>query len=1136
MNTRREPADSDARARAINPARSFLVQAPAGSGKTELLIQRYLRLLAVVKEPEEILAITFTRKAASEMRKRIEEALTNAREDNQPSAPHLLLGYQLACAVIERDRERNWGLADQSSRMRISTIDAVNTQFSRRVPLSAGYTSHNAVLDDTEPLYREAARATLALASPEDEVGRAVASILAHCDNRAETVETLLQSMLQRRDQWDRLIESGRYDDSDALRELLETNLEQLVQPFIQAAVNAFPEQESSALLQCMRHAGACIAEIDLDSPIRAWESQPAMPGAAIDTLPLWRALATVMLTQSGHWRAKPNKNQGFPVGDAERKEMKARFTELLQRCADENAFLAALEAVATLPDPRYPDSQWTALLALLKILPLTIANLKLLFAQRGQTDFTEVAQEALAALGDEDAASELRLALDYQIRHILLDEFQDTSQSQFKLIESLTIGWESDPDRSLFLVGDPMQSIYGFRAAEVGLFLEAKNHGIGSIKPQFLQLQTNFRSERPVIEWFNQVFENVFPQEEESVIGAVPFAASEAFGDGTDNGGVEWHPIPDGAPDKESEEIVAIVESVAGAHNNKGEPHSVGILVRSRRHATRIAQLFRKRKIAFIAPDLERMDEQPVVLDLTALTRALTHPADRLAWLACLRAPWCGLTLADLCALAAPDHKTDIESLLGDETALGRLSDDGRKRLARCVPLLRAGSDRRGSMPLRDLVESVWLQLGGPATVLEESDLELADHYFEYLGTLEITADCIDGAELLQRLGERAITRRGGKPHVQIMTMHKAKGLEFDTVILPGLASRTRTSSKPLVLFDELASTEDRKPMVIAPIKSVDQQSDAIYDLLWAFEKRKEALEQDRLLYVATTRAKQNLHLFAQLDMDEEGGLRAPANNTLLARLWPVVAEDIEHAAARSGLQVNASRADSTDSHEPEWGEVHIRRIALDWSAPMPEPSCGVLLADGERQENADVEFEWATTGSKHVGSVVHRWLQQIAEEGVEAWDSERIERAQPALRRALRRLGIGRDELDSAAASTVTALQNTLADEHGRWILSSYTEAANEMPVTTNEDELWRNHIIDRTFVTDDGVRWIIDYKTGRHLGGNLAAFLESEQQRYRPQLRRYREALAAIDDRPIKTALYFPLLQVLHEVDAD
>ncbi|NIR58972.1 MAG: DNA helicase UvrD, partial [Gammaproteobacteria bacterium] len=299
----------------------------------------------------------------------------------------------------------------------------------------------------------------------------------------------------------------------------------------------------------------------------------------------------------------------------------------------------------------------------------------------------------------------------------------------------------------------------------------------------------------------------------------------------------------------------------------------TIGILVRSRAHAAEIVRQLQAAQIGFVAPDLEELEEQSVVQDLLALTRALTHLGDRLAWLACLRAPWCGLTLADLHALAAPDLEASIWHRLADPDVLASLEVDARERVDRFTRVMRTGLSRRGAGSLRDLVEHTWLELGGPATVLAEADLEVARSFFDYLGTMEAGGDCVDGGELRQRLAGRPITRSGGDPRVQIMTMHKAKGLEFDTVLLPRLDATTRTSDRPALLFHELTTAAESEPIVVAPIKAATETRDEIFELLWKYQQRKDELERDRLLYVAITRARRRLHLFAGLARDASDG-----------------------------------------------------------------------------------------------------------------------------------------------------------------------------------------------------------------------------------------------------------------------
>lgn len=1149
MNAPRKPVDQPARDAALDPRRSFIVQAPAGSGKTELLIQRYLKLLSVVSEPEEVLAITFTRKAAGEMRARVETALREAAQNTPPAEPHRAHGYELAGAVLARDRERDWQLIDFPTRLRISTIDAVNAGLARRVPLSAGMTSLNAIVEDPAPVYRAAIRDTLLLAEAPGPGAESVRVLLAHCDNRADTAEGYLQIMLRRRDQWLRRTGSGRDEDSGGRRERYEASLHALIEVKLRAAHAALPTTEAETLRDLLCYAGESIAPVRPDSPLVAWRGREALPGPRFADLDLWRGMQSCLQTKTkGAWRKSVTVNDGFPPDGEVAQQRKTEMKDLLARLAEHEQFRAALHAIAALPDARYSDDQWALIEALWRVLPLTVAMLKTTFAERAVTDYTEIAQEAVAALGNGDETSDLRLALDYQLKHILLDEFQDTSRSQYELIERLTEGWEVESDRSLFLVGDPMQSIYRFREAEVGLFLEARKNGIGGLRLEELLLTANFRSDPAIVNWFNSAFATIFPDREDATTGAVRFEASHAMREAAPNCGVRWHPVAWRHPERPADEDTEanrianlVADTLAGWSAVSGadavaDARRIGILVRSRTHAVEIGRSLQRRDIPFTAMGLENLDEQSAVQDLVALTRALLHPGDRIAWLGVLRAPWCGLTLADLHALAGNDHDATIWTLMNDPAALDRLSADGRARLTRCRSILAALLERYGSLALRDLVEGGWRQLGGPATLGDAGDSELAivEEFWDLLVGLE--ADGEDGPELLRRLAGISVTRGGGEAPVTIMSIHKAKGLEFDTVILPGLARRTRQSDRPPLLFHEFELDDGSAGLVVAPVAAGDQGSDPIYELLRGFEKEREQLEQDRLLYVAVTRARRNLHLFAELERKNEDDTMpaGPASNTLLGRLWPVAVAQIDTTGI--ALPVRMKRA---EGYRPiDMRAVPLRRLPVDWLAPTgPDPRGVTVLPDTE-PDDEPVEFDWASTWTRHVGSIVHRWLQQIADEGLTGWDARRVASVEPALRRALRRAGVGRDDERKALQRVTDALSGMLADSRGRWLLDTHEAAATEVPITTVDADtgLFRNHIIDRTFICADGLRWIVDYKTGMHEGADVDAFLASEEQRYRPQLARYRDAFLKMEERPVRTALYFPLLRAFHVVDCD
>ena len=599
-------------------------------GKTELLIQRYLRLLACVDEPEEVLAVTFTRKAAGEMRNRVIAALRQAQSGAAPSEPHLRRSYELGQNILRDGRRRDWQLHRHPSRLGISTIDSVNAWLAGRAPLSAGSSALQTVTDAPEGLYQEAARATLALLAEDDAASESVRALLCHLDNDVARFERLIVAMLPRRDQWLRHIVGVGNE-----RAALERPLRDLTEHGLRQVAMCINRELAAELTGLLAYAGQQLRDADRASPVTLWAGRAEFPEPIARELPLWQALADALLTRQGQWRKSINVQNGFPAKAAEKKRME----RLLQVCAERDDLRDRLVDVRILPGAGYADGQWAILHALLDVLRHAAAELRLVFASCGETDFAEVAADALNALGDEMRPSELGLALDYRIRHILVDEFQDTSLAQFDLLRQLTAGWEYGDGRTIFLVGDPMQSIYRFREAEVGLFMRVRDEGIGNIRPESLQLCANFRSEPEIVTWINSAFAQTFPADDDVLLGAVRFAPSSAAlptrseSGGIVAAGVSMHWLPAG---DEHVEARRVAEIIAHARTDPAQARTC-VLVRSRSHASRIITALRDAHILFVAPDLENMERASVAQDLLALTRALTHPADRLAWIGVL-------------------------------------------------------------------------------------------------------------------------------------------------------------------------------------------------------------------------------------------------------------------------------------------------------------------------------------------------------------------------------------------------------------------------------------------------------------------------------------------------------------------
>jgi len=1090
-------ADFEARKKALDPERSFIVQAPAGSGKTEILIQRYLVLLSRVAQPEEIAAITFTIKAAAEMRARVLEALAAARTDERPSDPHRALTWDHARAALERDRTQGWRLEENAVRLRIQTFDALCVSLTRQMPVLSAFGAQPEPLEDASELYRKAARAALALLEEGDRSADQVAKLLEHLDNNAETAEALLADMLARRDHWLRKTSDAR--DRKAL--------------------------EASIAAECRGQ----IAKARALFPVKASGRLPAA-----EDVERWKQLAAELITQKGTW---------------------SKRNAVAQALSENEPLREALAVVKRLPDRQYSDEQWDALEAIVQVLPLAVAELKLVFAAQGRADFVEIAQGASRALGEPDAPTDLLLSLDYRIHHILVDEFQDTSFTQFELLEKLTAGWTPGDSRTLFLVGDPMQSIYLFREAEVGLFLRARHVGIGTVALEPLALSVNFRSQAGIVAWVNRAFEQLMPRAEDISVGAVPYAYCEprhpAQGDP-----VRVHAFFNGDAEGEA----AQAATLAAAARAEG---TVAILVRNRSHLARIVPKLREEGLRFRAIEIEQLGHRQVVQDLLALTRALSHPADRLAWLACLRAPWCGLTLADLHALAgadprgASDEETaqvqrelfpeigardessagtrdgfDARTLwerLADEATLARLSENGRRRLARLRETIDHALANRLRGPLRERVENTWLALGGPACVADDTDLEDAEIYLDYLEESEEAGELADPAAFERGLGELyALPDLHAAPDdPQVLTIHKAKGLEFDTVIVPGLGSGTGRDERKLFVWLERPALEGagRSRLLLAPINPTGSDKDATYEYIRRLDREKESHEDARLLYVAATRAKKHLHLLGDVGLETGtggAGLDSPRKGSLLARLWPAVEGDFIEAARSSLLDEKRAARSTGDS---EVINQDLRRLPADWKRPDPPPGAVWTAPPDRAREQDAIEFSWVGETARHVGAVVHRWLQRIAEDELRGWNGGRVESMRDGFRRELAARGVQEAELSAAAERVAIALARSLEDPQGRWLLGPQRESRSEYRLTALLDGERRTLVIDRTFLAPDGKRWIADYKTSSHEGTDLDGFLDRERERYQAQLQRYARALAAGDEAML--GLYFPLL---------
>jgi ATP-dependent helicase/nuclease subunit A len=1111
-------ADTAARLAALDPARSFIVQAPAGSGKTTLLTQRLLALLVRCTEPEEVLAITFTRKAAAEMHKRVLDALDAARRSQPVRDANDQRTRELAVAVLARDDAAHWGLLAEPGRLRIMTFDALCQWLAGRLPIVSGTGAAPVVTTEAGPLYREAARRALARLDDNDEAGRAVAEVLRWVENDVPKLEALLCDLLARREHWLRRLSAAEFAaEPAAVRSLLEESLGAVVEEALAAARDALPHALRIDALTHLRHAAR-------HRPAEAAQASPASPealgaahdlGATAADLGLWRGLVGLVLTADGKTvRSRLTVEQGFP---AQAKAEKAAAQDFLKTIGASPTMAAAIRRIAALPAAAYTDRQWLALQSIVIVLGIAAAELELVFAARGAVDFVAVARAALMALGGSDEPSDLALRLDYRLSHLLVDEFQDTSAAQVALLERLTAGFADGDGRTVFLVGDPMQSIYRFREADVGLFLRVRDAGLGALRPEPLRLEANFRSSAPLVEWTNRVFAAVLPAADDLTAGAVRHAAARAARAPT-GAGVVLHLTPGAGADAEGR---AIADFIA-ARRAQEPKQTIAVLGRARSHLTPVARALTVASIPFQGVDLMGLGERLAVRDLEALTRALCHPLDRSAWLACLRAPFVGVALADLETLVAGERDAAVAELAAREDWQATLEAPLRARIRAVLAAFAAARAERGRRPLAAVVEALWVGVGGPATLREPTDLANAEAFLDALGVLERGADLDDPLALAEDLGQLyAAVDPAADATLQLLTVHHAKGLEWDVVILCGLARDVRPEERRLLHWLDWERPDGGRGLVLAPRPTRADRDEPIGRWLRALDEERSLHEMKRLLYVATTRAIRELHLFGSPKVrrtaDGEVELAQPGRKTALGLLEAALHDEWRAACAAPAPQDGGAGA-TAGAAGPAEGVV-LERLADDWQAPPPP--AGLPLPGPLARAAAAPEFVWVREPARHAGTVVH---EELARGDVLTGPADAAR-----IRRRLREAGLEGPYLRHTLERCRAALAAVAADPRGRWLFEpTHRLAANELPLTGRDRGAPLSIVIDRTFVDADGVRWIIDYKTSTHEGAGREAFLDSEVARYRSQLEGYARLMAEFDPgRPLRVGLYFPLL---------
>ncbi len=885
-------ADAKERQLALDVTQSFLVEAGAGSGKTSILSQRHLAALLTVDKPEQVLSMTFTKDAANEMRNRISSSLTSALSNPRPESEYEKISYDLALKVIEKDKLMNWGLLSNLQRLSIMTIDSLCASIAKQAPLLSGIGGDLNITDDSFPFYTQAATEVLHVLNEEDHPLHAdISNLILHLNGNQQRAVDLIAEMLGKRDQWLRhIVGQGKVIDKDEIIRVL-SSISESVQ---NKALTVFSPMKGQ-VDQLLDMAAANVPAGHLLSTGSQEENY-------------WEKVSELFLTAKGELRKKPTKSQGFPAGKAHAGE-KEFWADVAANLS--TSMIELVVQVNSLPALDFEEEQWELLESLFKILLRAVGELKLIFAQENKVDFNEVSSRALQAIRPEDQTFiASKLFSIYQ--HILLDEGQDTNRTQYAIVEALITEWDASMNNSLFIVGDPKQSIYRFREADVGLFMKAKEDGLGHIKLTVLRLTSNFRTSENIVTWNNNTYSASFPQLADLSLGAVPYENASPVLENKSTNPVVVKPLMEKDAVKEAEMVLeAITEAQAEFPDG-----DIAILVRSRPHLVEVAKLLTTNKVSYQAVEIERLNQRQCVNDALSLTKALMHHGDNISWLSLLRMPVFALTLNDLTLLTGDLGEDLVIERIYSNDRLMSLSEGGQQALMELKRVMDWALLNQGQFSLRQYVETVWIRMNAPAGYIA-SELKDIENFFKLLQ--EYGNDISVDFQALERKLENLFavaeeTTQASK--IKLMTMHKSKGLEFDTVILPGLGNTPRPPTGSLVMWHELTTETSglAGDMILSPIKGIKENE--LYAYLMSIESDKASYEAGRLMYVATTRPKKKLFLIGHINQKtfgEKAIVKKPASSSLLSVIW----ESVQKAFLDCAIETEPQEDDDAEKDD---------------------------------------------------------------------------------------------------------------------------------------------------------------------------------------------------------------------------
>jgi ATP-dependent helicase/nuclease subunit A len=1113
--------------------------ASAGTGKTWLLVSRLLRLLLHGAHADAILAITFTRKAAAEMQSRLSERLFTLASAGDAELAGLLRELSLTPdeATMARARGLYEALLQSGRSVRTTTFHAFCQDILRRFPLEADVPPGFELLESSGELLRTAwellvEQATL---NPDDDTARALEQLLSYSGGLHGLQQALFTFLNHRGDWW--AYTEGQAQPQEFAIQQLRAQL-QLTdgEPPLQGFFTAERQQALADYCELLnRHPIAThLSRLELLAQGR----DPALPLEA-----RFGHCREALLTRQDEARAcKPSKAQAAKMGGAGQE----RFIELHgQLCTALQQALDQLAAAATLSASR----AWYAVGSQL------LAHFQRLKAERRQLDFTDLEWRAYRLLHRAENTQWVQYKLDQRIEHLLVDEFQDTNPTQWRLLQPLLqemAAGAADRPRSVFLVGDAKQSIYRFRRAEPRLFQAAHEWLQQHLDAQGYPLHISWRSAPAITQGVNQLFGDNGPLRGAlhqftphdthlhglwGTVTVLPLIGQDEGEEPPPAITTLRNPLlqrrevkRDERYQREGEMIAGEITRLIAAQTPVGASGSarpmhygdIMILVRSRAHVGEYERALRQAAIPYLGAERGTLLQSLEVRDMVALLELLITPYSNLSLATVLRSPLFSCADETLMQLALMAN----ESGNWYQRLAALAQHDQHHPLHRAWQLLGRWREQVGKVPIHDLLDRIYhegnvlarYQAAYPPHLHARSESNLTRF-------LELALAIDSGrypslGRFLGRLGEMRensdeapdeAPAGGNGERVRLMTIHAAKGLEAPVVFVADTARGVSRDRPFRALVDWPA--EAPRPEAFLLVGKKGQQESFTRESL-AHEQLEEQREDANLLYVALTRARQHLYLSGCAPARGEGlgwyGAAREALDPLHER--PLDAPCQLQSGTPPPLDTTTA---TTQGHgtTPAVPETLSRPITLTPASHEIAPSYHYGETINATPASGDED-------GRVRGIAIHRLLELMSE-GDGATQQAITERVtlELGMVNGERELQQWSDEAWQLLAEP--ALQGVLRPVG--------MEALNEVAIIYPQQGCTVHGVIDRLLLGNDEI-WVIDYKTHRQATRENLATLATP---YQQQLRYYAEGVARLwPGRRVRTFLLFTHCRELFE----